>query len=128
MDFDFDLDSRLQPLYNRINNIYNELSAAIKGQQAEIDSLTAIIAALHPQQKVFVVGDRLVMTSLIDASAGGGQLSISDDGTKVEGGVLVFGEYDPGTGPDPDPDPDPGPDPGGYRTEVYREDTGIKVE
>lgn len=110
-DFDLDLDSRLQPLYNRINNIYNELSAAIKGQQAEIDSLTAIIAALHPQQKVFVVGDRLVMTNLIDASAGGGQLSISDDGTKVEGGVLVFGEYDPGTGPDPKPDPDP--DPGG---------------
>lgn len=98
---DFDLGSQLQPLYNRINNIYNELSATIKEQQAEIDSLTAIIAALHPQQKVFVVGDRLVMTSLIDAAADGGQLSISDTGTKVEGGVLVFGEYDPGTTPDP---------------------------
>lgn len=98
---DLDLGSQLQPLYNRINNIYNELSATIKEQQAEIDSLTAIIAALHPQQKVFVVGDRLVMTSLIDAAADGGQLSISDTGTKVEGGVLVFGEYDPGTTPDP---------------------------
>ena len=75
--------------------MYNELTAIINRQQAQIDSLTNLITQLHPGLKVFVVGDRLVITSLMDADVNRGQLNISDPDTKVVGDVLVFGDYVP---------------------------------
>lgn len=95
------VNAKLAPLQNRLTNIYNELTAIISKQQAQIDSLTSLITQLHPGLKVFVVGDRLVITSLMDADVNGGQLDISDAGTKVVGDVLVFGEYVPEPGPEP---------------------------
>ena len=84
--------------------MYNELTAIINRQQAQIDSLTNLITQLHPGLKVFVVGDRLVITSLMDADVSGGQLNISDSDTKVVGDVLVFGEYVPEPEPEPVPE------------------------
>lgn len=92
------------PLQNKVNNMYNELTAIINRQQAQIDSLTNLITQLHPGLKVFVVGDRLVITSLMDADVSGGQLNISDSDTKVVGDVLVFGEYVPEPEPEPVPE------------------------
>lgn len=89
------VNAKLAPLQNRLTNIYNELTAIISKQQAQIDSLTSLITQLHPGLKVFVIGDRLVITSLMDADVDGGQLDISDADTKVVGDVLVFGEYVP---------------------------------
>ena len=60
-----------------------------------INDIINIIVSLHPELKVFVVGDNLVMTSLIDASAHDGQLTVSDSETSVEDDMLVFGEYVP---------------------------------
>ena len=95
------VNAKLAPLQNRLTNIYNELTAIICKQQAQIDSLTSLITQLHPGLKVFVIGDRLVITSLMDADVDGGQLDISDADTKVVGDVLVFGEYVPEPGPEP---------------------------
>ena len=95
------VNAKLAPLQNRLTNIYNELTAIISKQQAQIDSLTSLITQLHPGLKVFVIGDRLVITSLMDADVDGGQLDISDADTKVVGDVLVFGEYVPEPGPEP---------------------------
>ena len=95
------VNEELAHLQNRLTNIYNELTAIISKQQAQIDSLTSLITQLHPGLKVFVVGDRLVITSLMDADVDGGQLDISDADTKVVGDVLVFGEYVPEPGPEP---------------------------
>lgn len=95
------VNAKLAPLQNRLTNIYNELTAIINKQQAQIDSLTSLITQLHPGLKVFVIGDRLVITSLMDADVDGGQLDISDADTKVVGDVLVFGEYVPEPGPEP---------------------------
>ena len=89
------VNTKLAHLQNRLTNIYNELTAIISKQQAQIDSLTSLITQLHPGLKVFVIGDRLVITSLMDADVDGGQLDISDADTKVVGDVLVFGEYVP---------------------------------
>ena len=89
------VNAKLAPLQNRLTNIYNELTEIISKQQAQIDSLTSLITQLHPGLKVFVIGDRLVITSLMDADVDGGQLDISDADTKVVGDVLVFGEYVP---------------------------------
>ena len=87
--------NKLIPLQNQVNNMYNEFTAVINKQQAQIDSLTNLITQLHPGLKVFMVGDRLVITSLMDADVDGNQLNISDSDTKVVGDVLVFGEYIP---------------------------------
>lgn len=95
------VNEELAHLQNRLTNIYNELTAIISKQQAQIDSLTSLITQLHPGLKVFVIGDRLVITSLMDADVDGGQLDISDADTKVVGDVLVFGEYVPEPGPEP---------------------------
>ena len=95
------VNAKLAPLQNRLTNIYNELTAIISKQQAQIDSLTSLITQLHPGLKVFVIGDRLVITSVMDADVDGGQLDISDADTKVVGDVLVFGEYVPEPGPEP---------------------------
>lgn len=89
------VSNKLIPLQNRLTNMYNELTAIINRQQAQIDSLTNLITQLHPGLKVFVVGDRLVITSLMDADVSGWQLNISDTDTNVVGDVLVFGEYVP---------------------------------
>lgn len=89
------VNAKLAPLQNRLTNIYNELTAIISKQQAQIDGLINLITQLHPGLKVFVIGDRLVITSLMDADVDGGQLDISDADTKVVGDVLVFGEYVP---------------------------------
>ena len=89
------VNNKLIPLQNRLTNMYNELTAIINRQQAQIDSLTNLITQLHPGLKVFVVGDRLVITSLMDADVNRGQLNISDPDTKVVGDVLVFGDYVP---------------------------------
>lgn len=89
------IEDIVAPLQNRLTNTYNELTAIISKQQAQIDSLTSLITQLHPGLKVFVIGDRLVITSLMDADVDGGQLDISDADTKVVGDVLVFGEYVP---------------------------------
>lgn len=97
------VNAKLAPLQNRLTNIYNELTEIISKQQAQIDSLTSLITQLHPGLKVFVIGDRLVITSLMDADVDGGQLDISDADTKVVGDVLVFGEYVPEPGPGPEP-------------------------
>ena len=80
---------------NKITNNYNELTAIINKQQEQIDSLISMIYKLHPQLKVFVVGERLVMTSMMDAEVSGEKLNILDDETKVEGKILIFGEYTP---------------------------------
>lgn len=80
---------------NKITNSYNELTAIINKQQEQIDSLISMIYKLHPQLKVFVVGERLVMTSMMDAEVSGEKLNILDDETKVEGKILIFGEYTP---------------------------------
>lgn len=93
------MEEIIAPIQNRLTNMYNELTAIINRQQAQIDSLTSLITQLHPGLKVFVVGDRLVITSLMDADVDGNQLNISDADTKVTGDVLVFGEYVP----DPEP-------------------------
>lgn len=95
------VNAKLAPLQNRLTNIYNELTAIISKQQAQIDGLINLITQLHPGLKVFVIGDRLVITSLMDADVDGGQLDISDADTKVVGDVLVFGEYVPEPGPEP---------------------------
>lgn len=95
------VNAKLAPLQNRLTNIYNELTEISSKQQAQIDSLTSLITQLHPGLKVFVIGDRLVITSLMDADVDGGQLDISDADTKVVGDVLVFGEYVPEPGPEP---------------------------
>ena len=86
---------RIIAISNKVTNMYNELTAIISKQQAQIDSLTSLITQLHPGLKVFVVGDRLVITSLMDADVSGRQLNISDADTKVTGDVLVFGKYVP---------------------------------
>lgn len=80
---------------NKITNNNNELTAIINKQQEQIDSLISMIYKLHPQLKVFVVGERLVMTSMMDAEVSGEKLNILDDETKVEGKILIFGEYTP---------------------------------
>lgn len=98
------VSNKLIPLQNRLTNMYNELTAIINRQQAQIDSLANLITQLHPGLKVFVVGDRLVITSLMDADVSGGQLNISDSDTKVVGDVLVFGEYVPEPEPEPVPE------------------------
>ena len=87
--------NKLIPLQNQLTNMYNEFTAIINKQQAQIDSLINLITQLHPGLKVFVVGDRLVITSLMDADVSGGQLNISDTDTKVVDDVLVFGDYVP---------------------------------
>ena len=102
------ISEQLSPVYDRIiamsnnvSNMYNELTEIISKQQAQINGLINLITQLHPGLKVFVVGDRLVITSLMDADVNGGQLDISDADTKVVGDVLVFGEYVP----EPEPEP-----------------------
>lgn len=83
------------PLSNKINNNYNLLEGRLAKMELAINDITNIIVSLHPELKVFVVGDNLVMTSLIDASAHDGQLIVSDLETSVVDDMLVFGEYVP---------------------------------
>ena len=83
------------PLSNKINNNYNLLEGRLAKMELAINDITNIIVSLHPELKVFVVGDKLVMTSMIDASAHDGQLTVSDSETSVVDDMLVFGEYVP---------------------------------
>ena len=84
----------LVPVYDEINrlaNKYSSLSETVKSQQAQIDSLVNLIGQYHPVgEKAYVVQEMLFFTDKIDASVQGDTLSLSDEATTVENGVLTI--------------------------------------
>lgn len=85
------VDDQIKPLKDKIE----EQSKIISNLESCVNDLSHIIAKLHPELKVFVVGDRLVATSLLDAKVSENKMIINDDDTSVTDDVLVFGEYVP---------------------------------
>lgn len=70
--------------------MYNELDDRLTVVETAVDEITAMLSGIYTGTKVHVVGDRLIMTSLIDASVVGDTLVISDGDTRVDGEILVF--------------------------------------
>lgn len=85
------VDEQIKPLNDKIE----EQSKIISNLESCVNDLSHIIAKLHPELKVFVVGDRLIATSLLDAEVSESTMTISDSNTSVTDDVLVFGEYVP---------------------------------
>lgn len=92
------VDEQIKPLNDKIE----KQSKIISNLESCVNDLSHIIAKLHPELKVFVVGDRLVTTSLLDAEVSESTMTINDNDTSVADDVLVFGEYVP----EPEPEPD----------------------
>ena len=80
----------VNPLSNRIDNMYNELDDRLTVVETAVDEITAMLSGIYTGTKVHVVGDRLIMTSLIDASVVDDTLVISDSETRVDSEILVF--------------------------------------
>lgn len=91
------IDNAFNPLSNKLNNYYNELNKRLENLENAIKDITSVISMLHPELKVYVVGDKIIMTNLIDAIVSNDLLEINDSETNVIDDTLVFGEYIPQT-------------------------------
>lgn len=91
------IDNAFNPLSNKLNNYYNELNKRLENLENAIKDITSVISMLHPELKVYVIGDKIIMTNLIDAIVSNDLLEINDTETKVIDDTLVFGEI-PQTG------------------------------
>lgn len=92
------IDNAFNPLSNKLNNYYNELNKRLENLENAIEDIASLISMLHPELKVYVVGNKIIMTNLIDAIVSNDLLEINDTETKVIDDTLVFGEYIPQTG------------------------------
>lgn len=89
------IDEYIAEQIKPLKNIIEVQNKKISNFESCISDLSSIIAKFHPELKVFVVGDRLVATSLLDAEVLSNKLIINDNDTSVTDDVLVFGEYVP---------------------------------
>lgn len=92
------IDAAIQPLINKVNNIYKELKGIIDEQSKQIQDLLALIPSVKVENdilmigtpKAFVIGSVLVLTRNLPAGVSDDTLTITDTSVRVENDILTI--------------------------------------
>lgn len=92
------IDAAIQPLTNKVNNIYKELKGIIDEQSKQIQDLLALIPSVNVENdilmigtpKAFVIGSVLVLTRNLPAGVSDDTLTITDTSVEVDNDILTI--------------------------------------
>lgn len=92
------IDAAIQPLINKVNNMYKELTGIIDEQSKRIQDLLALIPSVKVENdilmigtpKAFVIGSLLVLTRNLPAGVSDDTLTIADTSVEVENDILTI--------------------------------------
>ncbi len=92
------IDAAIQPLINKVNNMYKELTGIIDEQSKRIQDLLALIPSVKVENdilmigtpKAFVIGSLLVLTRNLPAGVSDDTLTITDTSVEVDNDILTI--------------------------------------
>ena len=92
------IEAAIQPLTNKVNNIYKELKGIIDEQSKQIQDLLALIPSVKVENdilmigtpKAFVIGSLLVLTRNLPAGVSDDTLTITDTSVEVDNDILTI--------------------------------------
>lgn len=92
------IDAAIQPLINKVNNMYKELTGIIDEQSKQIQDLLALIPSVKVENdilmigtpKAFVIGSLLVLTRNLPAGVSDDTLTITDTSVEVDNDILTI--------------------------------------
>lgn len=92
------IEAAIQPLTNKVNNIYKELKGIIDEQSKQIQDLLALIPSVNVENdilmietpKAFVIGSVLVLTRNLPAGVSDDTLTITDTSVEVDNDILTI--------------------------------------
>lgn len=92
------IKAAIQPLTNKVNNIYKELKGIIDEQSKQIQDLLALIPSVNVENdilmigtpKAFVIGSVLVLTRNLPAGVSDDTLTITDTSVEVDNDILTI--------------------------------------